>query len=124
MSETNGVETNQVERIVSALEYTDKNGRPVNVGDILYYDEGYGFAKGIHEVVIKDGKLSGKTHLFNGVNGDWEALDAEDVISLEHYTAILASDLILNDAEVIGNLEADKDMLTVDWARDNKPIAY
>lgn len=109
-------------------EYNDRNGLPVSVGDILYYNEGkdssVGASVGIHEVVIIDGDLCGQTHLYNNLNDEWVKQDIEDIVSLIHYTSSFdgKSDLKLNDAEVIGHVDSNKDMLTLEWAIENKPI--
>jgi hypothetical protein len=110
-----------VKRLVSTLRYVDKKGTEVKVGDILYYDEGKGYGKGIHEVVVKDGELHGKTHLFNNIEEEWEAIGQDDIINLKYYTYNSSGDT-LNDAEIIGNIFDNPEMLLKSWAEANKPI--
>lgn len=103
--------------------YVDKNGDDVIAGDILYYDEGADYAKGIHEVVERDGKLFGKTHFFNGLNNEWTEPPVEDLVGLEHYTSF-SKGTVLNDAEKIGTTKDNPEMLTLKWAVENKPLAH
>lgn len=49
---------------MSKTRYTDKDGFPISIGDILKYDEGVGYAKSIDEVILKDGVVQTMT-LFN-----------------------------------------------------------
>ena len=110
----------QVERLVMC-DYVDRNGKPVSIGDILYYDEGKGFAKGIHEVVNNNGVISGKTHHYNDLDEQWATTTTDDIVALEHYTGLMDK-VTLQDAEVIGNIFDNPEMLLKSWAETNKPI--
>lgn len=104
--------------------YIDRNGNPVRIGDILYYDEGDGYAKGIHKVVNIAGEPYGKTEFFNNIEDQWVIPYEEDTISLKFYTMYPSdkSDNQLIQAEVIGNVEANPEMLTREWVEENKPL--
>lgn len=102
-------------------EYRDKNGTIVKVGDILKYDEGDGYAKGLHEVIDIDGELHGVTRIGYP---KWSEIDDEP-IHLRHYTLLGyrdKHDYDLVDAVIIGNIYDNPEMLTVEYAENLWPI--
>ncbi|MCP4494081.1 MAG: hypothetical protein GY820_43280 [Gammaproteobacteria bacterium] len=103
-------------------KYFDRNATPVNIGDILYYDEGEGYSKGIHEVVLDNGQLCGKTHLYNGLTNEWEFNnDHSKLVELKHYTFCSQGDELYH-AEIIGNIDRNSEMLTLKWVEKHKPL--
>ena len=94
-------------------QYTDKKGKPVNLGDILKYDEGNDgkYGRALHEVVDSTRGIAG-IHRF-----------AFPVIPQDrtHHPMLLKcycdkNDTILTDVEVIGNVRKNPEMLTAEYA--------
>lgn len=92
--------------------YIDKKGVQIKEGDVLRYDEGDGGAKQLHEVVLLDGYLAGVTRV--GAP-EWSLVEDDTPIALRFYTG-LADDTKCKDAEVIGNVIGNPELLTVDEA--------
>ncbi len=105
-------------------KYFDRNATPINVGDILYCDDGTGesYTKGIYEVVLYYGQLCGKMHLHNDITNEWEVNNEYfGTICLKNFTSFSKGDK-LNDAEIIGNIDRNSEMLTLEWVEKHKPL--
>lgn len=81
------------------MTYVDRDNQPIKLGDILDYNEGFGGARHIHEVVNHNGKLCGVVR----VNKEYGLLVSDDKpIELAHYT-FGSNGTVCTDARVIGN---------------------
>lgn len=94
-------------------EYKDRNGVPVNAGDVLLYNEGTGYAYGVHEVVEADGILYGVARTADDDYKGWREVPP-DLVELRFYTNFGGSTLV--HAEKIGALPEDAEMLTLAYA--------
>lgn len=103
-------------------DYVDKTGKPVKVGDILFYSEPIPYAESIHVVEENHGVLCGYT-VVGSTQGEYFLADDKNksFISLEHYTN--GRDNALEDAVVIGNVLDNPEFLTVEYATKNFPLS-
>lgn len=94
-------------------DYVDRDGRQVAIGDILKYDEGEGYAKGVHEVVLVNGEPHGVLRV-----GEprWSLTPNEPPMPLECYTSSVRDENVLIHCTVIGNVSENGDMLTPFYA--------
>lgn len=92
--------------------YTDKKGVQIKEGDVLRYDEGDGGAKSLHEVVLVGGCLAGVIRVGEP---KWSVVENDTPVALRFYTG-LSDDAKCKDAEVIGNVTENTELLTVDEA--------
>ena len=100
--------------------FVDKGGIAIKEGDILKYDEGSGFSQQIHEVVVYQGKLCGKTRI-----GEprWSVVEHDEPIELQFYKSWpSSSDFTCIHTEVIGSVKEAPELLTVEHAMVLWPI--
>lgn len=101
------------------MKYTDKEGKEVKAGDILWYSEPVRYANSMHIVSEKDGVLYGETRIGN--NGEYFPC-RERPIELRFYCSFPYNDYKMQDATVIGNINDNPEMLTVKYANKNYPL--
>lgn len=94
------------------MTYIDKKGVQIKEGDVLRYDEGDGGAKSLHEVVLVDGCLAGVIRVGEP---KWSIVKNDTPVVLRFYTG-LEDENKCKDAEVIGNVIENPELLTVDEA--------
>lgn len=102
------------------MEYTDKNGNKVKSGDILWYSEPIPYANSIHLVTEKNGVLYGETRVGN--NGEYFNCTDDTPIALRFYCQFPDNDYKMKDATIIGNINDNTEMLTVEYAKKNYPL--
>lgn len=103
--------------------YTDKLGNEVKEGSILWYNESISYAESIHKVIDVDGVLYGITVIGN-YNGKYFVNKQNDAVEIRHYTNDIMGDKsgVMLDALVIGNIEENPEMLTVEFANKYYPL--
>lgn len=62
--------------------YTDRNGREIQVGDVLIYDEGPGYGQSIEEVIEHECELA---TLMRVGEPKWTVLDTQEPMPLVYY---------------------------------------
>ena len=99
--------------------YSDRKGNPVNIGDILKYDEGEGYGRSIDEVI----DVEGEPHAITKVGcPEWTQYADAEPIHLQFFKLYAScKDEVLRDAEVIGNIRDNPEMLTADYANEIWP---
>ena len=102
------------------MEYKDRDGVQVSVGDVLKYDEGHGYAQQIHEVVDLGGVLHGVVRIGEPF---WRVIKKDKPIDLRHYQGLpWLMDGILIYATVIGS-NTDDSLMTIKKAEELFPDA-
>lgn len=101
------------------MEYKDRNGVIVALGDVLSYDEGHGYAQQIHEVVEVDGVLHAVTRIGEPF---WSVIEDDRTIDLMFYQNLPYTDGVLVHALVIGK-NTDDSLMTIEKAQELFPYA-
>ena len=102
--------------------YKDKNGKVINEGDIIFYNEPIPYAESLQVIELIDGQLHARHVIGNtGRTAREYKFYAEDKpISLEWHT--YDREGTLSDSEVIGNIEDNTEFLTVEYATKKFPL--
>lgn len=96
---------------LTSVEYTDIKGVVAKVDDILKYDEGEGYSKCIHKIVMHEGLMAGQ--IIVGCP-EWTIIDNDAPVELEHFCHTYGTQFI--DAEIVGNVNDNPEMMTTEYA--------
>ena len=96
------------------IEYTDKNGKIVKLGDIIKYDENNSskYGKAVYVIVENKSELAG---VLQAGYPYWTLNETPHPIRLAAFC--VKPDTIMIDSEVIGNIKKNPEMITVEYAK-------